>query len=113
MFSIHSNTIFIIIISDIYIGLMYLVPMREQVYVLMLLPLLLLNSNISVISADNITVIPTETMNRYEDSEEEKIAYVEDIPLLNEKEWNEIEDVVINDERVSNEMTNKQNNTRY
>jgi hypothetical protein len=108
MFSIHSNTIFIVIISDIYIGLMYLVPMREQVYVLMLLPLLLLNSNISVISADNITVIPTETKNRYEDSEEEKIAYVEDIPLLNEKEWNEIEGVVINDERVSNEMTNKQ-----
>ncbi len=43
-----------------------------------------------------------------EEKEEEKVAYVEDVPILEDKQWSELEAVVLSDERVNASMKDKQ-----
>ncbi|MEM2162414.1 MAG: hypothetical protein QW653_06535 [Candidatus Nitrosocaldus sp.] len=43
-----------------------------------------------------------------EEKEEEKVAYVEDVPILDDKQWSELEAVDLSDERVNASMKDKQ-----
>ncbi|MCS6768133.1 MAG: hypothetical protein NZ517_05285 [Candidatus Nitrosocaldus sp.] len=42
------------------------------------------------------------------EEEEEKVAYVEDVPLLDEKEWSELESLVLSNDGVKAVMQGKQ-----